>query len=71
MIFYFLLVQEQIMYFIKLINPSWNTMPSTHGILATHSIWNFLMLSLDFFATLPLVDFSSYRVGQIENQIDW
>jgi hypothetical protein len=46
-------------------------MPFAHGILATHSIWNFLMLSHDFFATLPLVDFSSYKVGRIEiGQID-
>jgi len=42
-------------------------MPFAHGILATHSIRNFLMLSHDFFAILPLVDFSSYKVGQIEN----
>ncbi len=63
MIFSFLSIKEHTLHFIKLINRSWNTMPSAHGILATHLVQNFLVLSHDFFVTYPWVDFFFLQGG--------
>ncbi len=77
MIFSFLSIKEHTLHFIKLINRSWNTMPSAHGILATHLVQNFLVLSHDFFVIYPWVDFFlltrwvKLKIKQIDNRRIW
>jgi hypothetical protein len=45
------------LHFTKFIMPSLHITPFAHGTLVAHLVWNYLVLSFDFFHDLPSLHF--------------
>ncbi len=58
------------MHFTKVIMPSLDIAPFAHGTLIAHLVWNFLVLSYDFFHGLPSLR-SCFLLGGSSSTLDF